>query len=173
MEGSDGLDTIAEIAIALAGFSGIVVAFIHRKGQMQPLDRLRLGVLLVAAFGAVFLAMLPFALFHLGFSGPTLWAVASGFHAVVASLVIAGMAIVIRRFFATYREIFNLLVIIPILCLYTADVVLQVMNLSGLGWNPGVGAYFVGLLWLVSHAALQFFRIIFVRPIVAEGPSRV
>lgn len=163
MSPMEGLDTIAEVAIGLAGFSGIVVAFIHRKGVMTALDKLRLGVLLYAAFGAVLLALLPFGLGHVGLEGAHLWATASAVHAVVSALQIAGLIIVVRRYFAVYRPIFNLMILVPVISMYVANTVLQVLNLSGALWAPMLGPYYLGLIWLVVHAGLQFSRIIFVR----------
>jgi len=163
MDWTQGMDSIAEVGIGLAGFSGIVVAFIHRKGVMTTLDKLRLGVLLSAAFGAVFLALLPFALLSFHLDDPRLWSTASAFHAVISGLQLAGVIIFTRRFFRSHRHIVNLGVLIPILTMYIANTVLQVMNLSGLLWTPSIGPYYIGLLWLVFHAGLQFSRIIFVR----------
>jgi hypothetical protein len=158
-----GMESIAEVGIGLAGFSGIVVAFIHRKGIMTTLDRIRLGILLSAAFGAVFLALLPFGLVSVHLDGPMLWVTASAVHATVSALQLAGLAILTRRFFGSHRHIFNLGVLIPVFTLYVANTGLQVINLSGVIWVPSLGPYYFGLLWLIFHAGLQFARILFVR----------
>jgi hypothetical protein len=158
-----GMESIAEVGIGLAGFSGIVVAFLHRKGNMTTLDRIRLGILLSAAFGAVFLALLPFGLVAVNLEGPMLWVTASAVHATVSALQLAGLAILTRRFFRTHRHIFNLAVLIPVFTLYVLNTVLQVINLAGVVWQPSLGPYYLGLLWLIFHAGLQFSRILFVR----------
>ena len=158
-----GMESIAEVGIGLAGFSGIVVAFLHRKGNMTTLDRIRLGILLSAAFGAVFLALLPFGLLSVHLDGPMLWVTASAVHATVSAFQLAGLAVLTRRFFSSHRHIFNLAILIPVFTLYLLNTVLQVINLSGVVWEPSLGPYYLGLLWLIFHAGLQFARILFVR----------
>lgn len=164
MPGQEALSTVAEVSIGLAGFSGIVVAFIHRKGQMSALDRLRLGVLLVAAFAAVILVLVPFALHHLGIDGDPLWSTASVVMSLLMSMQIAAMLVLIRRFYRSHHEIFNVWVIGPVITTYIGMILLQIMNTSGAFWHPSLGVYYIGLLWLVTHAAIQFTRILFVRP---------
>ena len=53
------LQTIAEISIAFAGFSGLIVAFRRNQGPLTEIEKFRLQVLLGLAFGAMFLSMLP------------------------------------------------------------------------------------------------------------------
>ena len=53
------LQVIAEVSIAFAGFSGLIVALRKRGGPLTDIQKLRLGVLLGLAFGALFLALLP------------------------------------------------------------------------------------------------------------------
>ncbi len=67
------LTSAAEFAIALAGFSGIVVALGKQPGRWAPADRYRLLNVLTFAFGAGFMAYLPMGLAHAGLGGSPLW----------------------------------------------------------------------------------------------------
>ncbi len=60
MEGSDILQTLAEVAIALTGFTGIVVALRGRAGEsVSGFAFVRFRILLVASLAAVASALLP------------------------------------------------------------------------------------------------------------------
>ena len=86
MEASDELLTIAELAIGLAGFSGVIVAFTHRDG-LSEVNRYHFIILFSVALSAVFMAFVPFGFHYQGKVGPALW--------VSSSLVmlIAGAAV--------------------------------------------------------------------------------
>lgn len=68
----DLLPISAEVAVALAGFSGLFVAFSGRARSMVSIERYALLFLLFSSIGAVVLALLPYVLMaitgHSGFS---------------------------------------------------------------------------------------------------------
>lgn len=59
LEQTDSLHTIAELAIALAGFAGIVVAVDRRSSAAQVSVHGGLGILLGSSFGAALFAFVP------------------------------------------------------------------------------------------------------------------
>lgn len=58
---ADGLGLVAEISIALAGFSGVFIV-LGRAGVQTAPERFRIRGLLLGSLGSMFLAMLPFAI---------------------------------------------------------------------------------------------------------------
>ena len=58
----DLLTIAAEVAVALAGFSGLFVAFSGRARSMASIERYALLYLLFSSLGAVVLALLPYVL---------------------------------------------------------------------------------------------------------------
>ena len=69
---------IAEIAIALAGFTGVVVAFGSRSaGAWHPGDRLRLGFLLEASLTAAGFSLFALLMLYAMGEGGMTWAVLS------------------------------------------------------------------------------------------------
>ncbi|MEJ2132860.1 MAG: hypothetical protein P8Y95_14845, partial [Gammaproteobacteria bacterium] len=100
MEGESILETIAEISVAFAGFTGVVAAF--GRGSAAPWtlgDRLRFRVMLSTSLAALLFALLPFILFHLGVRGESLWTLSSVFLAAY----LLGSAIVDMRVYRTRR----------------------------------------------------------------------
>ena len=72
MDVAETLVGITEIAIALAGFTGVVVAFGSRgEGAWHPGDRLRLGFLLEASLTAAGFALVGLLLVSTDLSAQT------------------------------------------------------------------------------------------------------
>lgn len=83
------LGSVIEVAIAIAGFSGIVAAVGHRgAGNWTAADQLRLRILLTASGVAIVFAFLPFVLMDL--LDPSLtWRLASGLLAIHSAAITA------------------------------------------------------------------------------------
>ncbi len=77
MEAASTLQVLAEIAIAIAGFSGVVTALSIRTSQWTDLDKIRLRVLLQASFATALFSLLPLILFSTTLLNPTIWVIAS------------------------------------------------------------------------------------------------
>ena len=79
MIAEDVLVTTAEVAIGLAGLSGIVAAVIGSRASVRwsPIQKLRLTELLRTSFGAVVFSLFPLILLSAGVSNSTSWLVAS------------------------------------------------------------------------------------------------
>ena len=78
MESEGILSALAEVGIAIAGFSGIVVALQHRSGGWPEIDKFRFNLLLQVSLVGVFSSLIPILL-HLVNPGRTfVWAWSSG-----------------------------------------------------------------------------------------------
>lgn len=166
MQGGEALSTIAEVGLGLAGFTGILVALGRTGAAFSRPEVLRLLLLLVSSFGAVFLALLPFALHESGVDDAACWRLSSAILAAFTSIALAYLGYQIQRHRAEFGELFSGTVFVVVTTGSIAIVVLQVGNVVGLGARPRSGPYVFGLLWLLFIASLQFARILFVR-----GPS--
>jgi len=61
----DAFQTVAEVAIGLAGFSGLLVAFRRSLGPLSSVQKYRMRILFALSFGALFLSLLPAIILHL------------------------------------------------------------------------------------------------------------
>ena len=163
MQGGEALSTIAEVGLGLAGFTGILVA-LGRTGQAfsRP-EVLRLLLLLVSSLGAMFLALLPFALHESGVGEAACWRLSSAILAAFTSIALAYLGYQIQRRRAEFGALFSRSVFVVVTTGSLAIVALQLGNAMGLGALPRSGPYVFGLLWLLFIASLQFARILFVR----------
>ena len=130
MAPEDALFSIAEISIGLAGFSGLVAAFVQHPGQTWRRDqKTRIVFLILLSFGMIVAALSPYALSGISHSPAVVWGVPMfGFGALCISLLV-------RWVILSRQHDFRLLfphISIPILFVATS---LQVLALvSGLGW---------------------------------------
>ena len=61
----EGLQLIAEIAVAIVGFSAILIALSRSSGVFSDPDNFRVLLLTYSAFGAMFGGLLPFGIFSI------------------------------------------------------------------------------------------------------------
>jgi len=164
MSGGDALLAIAEIAIAIAGFSGVVSAFTLHGTLARP-DRSRFIWLFVTASVAALLAFVPIVLSQTGLTNDVLWRASSGIM-VAAWLISMGLwlAAVLRRRRDPTRGPASFadgpLLVVPA----ASNLALQLINVWGGAWQPSPAAYTIGtLVWLYA-AALAFLSMVLERP---------
>lgn len=79
MSAKDELLTIAEIAVALIGFSGLIFVFRARDvTELETRDLSALAMIVGAGSIALAFALLPLPLSYLGLPEPTFWRISSG-----------------------------------------------------------------------------------------------
>jgi hypothetical protein len=83
------LETTAEVAVAFAGFIGIVLILASRDDRFPVRDSLQIRVIVVSSVTPVFYAAVPLVLFFLGVSGSVLWRTSSGLAAVAGATLTA------------------------------------------------------------------------------------
>ena len=167
MTGSDVLLTVAELAVAFAGFASIVVLFQHRDPSRWPAAvPVRLRAMVESSLGTLYGALMPFPLHAIGLEGETLWATSSA--AVIVALVVVGIVFyrrasphlpsgeLSRRFTLTIAAFTALVVLI------------QLGNAIGFPFGSGFGLYLIAVLWALLVASIMFLRMV-VRPILPGG----
>ncbi len=91
MSEAEPLLTLAEIAVTLAGFSGLVAAFRSRSlDEWHPRDLLILWLILGLGGLAMLFALLPLPLFQAGLSASAVWRAVSLVFLVFLLAAIAG-----------------------------------------------------------------------------------
>ena len=160
MRATDELLTIAELAIALAGFSAVVVAFTHR-GSLRDAERFYFAALLATAGSAVLLSFVPFLFSHAGFLGPSLWLRASVAMILVWILLLGStVASSYRAGLWTSQPLGpfagTVMGIVPALILP-----LQIANVVGWPMDSGPLLYLASLvLWLATAGMLFAFLVL-------------
>jgi hypothetical protein len=165
VEGRDILQTLAEVAIALAGFTGIFVALRDRSGQpLSGYALVRFRIMLLASLAAVAFALLPFLIFHIGFSPSATWSICS---AVVLFFMVP-ITIHDSRAVRTYSGVMPKLDrrAVPLIALLGAALgISQIANALTL---HAFGPYLAAPMWFLTFSAFQFGRLL----LSADEPER-
>ena len=160
MIADDVLETTAEVAIGLAGFSGIVAAVIGSRASVRwsPIQKFRLIELLRTSFGAVVFSLFPLILLSAGVSNSTSWLVAS-----LAWLGYVGVATALQvpRIRAIWPEAYaeSPRTILALFTIYIATVCLQLFNVVFLcvAWP-----HLVAILGGLTVGFIMFIRLLFI-----------
>ena len=160
----DSLQTIAEISIGLAGFSGLIVALRKNPGPLTDVQKYRLKILFAMTFGAMFLSLLPDLLLNFRVPDTRIWFDSSAAMFGYSLLFVIWMVAGARRIARVAPEIFDW----PVFSLLTAGhvivLLLQLAVMNGFIEGRAPGAYSLGLVWYLIHAAQQFVRMLFILP---------
>jgi len=155
--------TLAEVSVALAGFSGVVSVFGRRRTEeWDPGDRLHLSFMLETSLAALFLSILPFAMFAAELSPRSTWAIMSGIFAVFLVLVVVAGLYRYRQLPSGQRmgmgRIYGVVSTLGDLSILA----LQLFNALG---PHEFSLYLIGLIWLLFSCALSFVQLLgFLRP---------
>ena len=151
---------IAEVAIGLAGFSGVFVA-LTQTGSLPIQERFRLRFLLRTSLGAMFLAMLPYAVFTRSWSEQVTWLVLGSAITVYTGLLVpfGFKAVSLRR---QYPDLFPVRAIALQAALILAAFGLSVAVLFA-PLEDKLSGYIGVLLLLLAQATVVFIRLLFHR----------
>jgi hypothetical protein len=158
MSPEDVLPSIAEIAIGLAGFSGLVAAFAQRPGQAWTgAQKARIVFLVILSFGMITAALLPPAISGISDSPALIWGLPMVAYSVLTMGLLGQWISLSRRH--GYELQFPL-VSIPIIS--TAAVLQVVVLLSGVGvimpYSPTLFVF--SLLSILVFAAVMFLALL-------------
>jgi len=166
LDESGAFQSLAELAIALAGFTSVVVVFGRRGGDFHPADRFRILSALVPSLSAALLALVPVGLDLAGLSASTVWRASSLM--LIAVVGVDGLQTEVRRsrlppesraiLSPRLRNLFRLLRCLAVLS--------GLLNATGVLFAPQAGVYFLAVLLPLVVGATIFVRTVFVRPAV-------
>lgn len=155
----------AGVGATFAGFSGVVAVFGRRAhGEWLPEDLFRLRNLMFMSLGVCLLAFAPLVLLTWHFAEARTWALAS-LLLLVGSIVYLLYArpanLRLRRDRPGLMPTWASAVFVVAL---SGAAILQFLNVVGLFFERGAGAYLAGLLALLCAAAMQFAFLV-IRPL--------
>ncbi len=152
--------TLTEFSIALAGFSGIVIAISARDGPVAPLTWYRNLCALAWSLAVAFASVFPEIFDVSGAEPASVW-IRSSAVVGVSSIGLMVFALAAARWLSQ-EERKRLSLSVWTVCLGGNSVValVQLANAGGLLGAPGPGPIAAGLLWLLAFAALLFVRML-------------
>ena len=158
----ESFSTLTEFAIAIAGFSGIAIAIRARGGTFDSLDQFRHKNLISFSLSAAFGSTFPQMVSHLGAHDSSVW--------IWSSLLFVGncafmLALPFWSLVALSnderRQLSPLMWTLSVGGTSLTAILLCVNALGYLG-EPSPAPLYVGILWQILMAAIQFSRMLFV-----------
>jgi hypothetical protein len=145
---------VAQLAVALAGFAGVVAVF-RSEGDWTELQAFRLSVLVRNSLGVMFMALLPLVFFAVYGSAPTAIGIASGSSAVWMLLTVVQLQRQWLRFgaFRTWPNLTSTTLAVLATALFVVNAV----------WLDTAWPYVAALCLVLLTAALAFQRMVGVR----------
>ena len=164
MEPGEALGIAAQIAVALAGFAGVVVVFRRESvHEWSALDRLRLRLLLANSILPLGLSMMGLLLLTIKPMPPGIWRCCSGIALIATLLFVMATTKIFRRLDLQnlQRERVTRFIFYLFGALGVAAMFLQVYNIA----LPGVfWPFFAGIVYQLVTAMAQFARMILLLP---------
>jgi len=156
-EDRETLFTIAEVAVAFAGFASIVSVLASQAGRDNPgVDATRLRALLYTSLCATFLCFVPVLLFRLGLSPSSAWRLSG-----IALLLSTGLSAVRNgrdvRTLLNQGVAFGTGIRVTAVATYGVPGVLSIGIVSGLA---DAAAYIAGVLVLLAGSGIAFARLV-------------
>ena len=164
----DTLSIFAEISIALAGFSGIVIAFGGRSvGSLGALEIRRLSNLFILSGVVLTLALVGISMLHVsGINVAQFWSWASAAVFLIATPWLIGDIVKVTGFESHDKSQINWSLVIFFDSMAAAMIVLQALN----WWSINAAWPFFVALTLITIGAFQQF-ILLVRTGIRQGDS--
>jgi hypothetical protein len=172
VESFESLDTIAEVAVTLAGFAGLIAALAGASHQdLPPRQRIAFWLVLATSLATLILSFLPRALFNFGLSEPTSWRICCG---VLALVNFATLGLVIRvhrsllaqgistQFATSYVVLPTPFGVFSLLALATA---------AGIAPLDPYALFYAGLVISLAFACLIFAQFFFMRTPGPQPPA--
>jgi len=164
MEPGEALGIAAQIAVALAGFAGVVVVFRRQAvHEWSDIDKLRLRFLLGNSILPLALSMLGLLLLTIKPMPPAIWTWCSGIALVVNLLFVTAIGKILRRLRLrnVQRERSSRFILYLFGAFGVVSLLLQLYNIALLA---AFWPFFAGIVYQLVSAMAQFARMILLLP---------
>ena len=152
MQPDESLTTIAEIAITLAGFTGLIAVFRSAK-QWTSQELSRLGTIIAACFVCLVVALLPFGLAQFSSGAVIVWGLPIALFGVLHLAIIGYLLAAARAKRFRPSSTFSRVIL-------TIDSILAVVLVAaptGLLLEPSQGLLILVCIWGLVFPAIGFF----------------
>jgi hypothetical protein len=163
MEVMGTLELLAELSIAVLGFSGVVAVLGRRaSGDWADLDRLRFRVMVRVAAVVLVLSLLPFPFRSAGFSESSTWGWSSGIGTLLYALFLVSY---LQEFYREQARLWSDSTVSKVAHIYNSFVsivapLLLGLNATGLVFERTATPYLVASLLIFGVSIVLFLRLL-------------
>jgi hypothetical protein len=161
LQATDSLTLLAQLSVAVLGFSGVVAVLGRRaSGDWTELDRERFLGMVDCAVLALVLSLLPLPMLDAKFSEAMVWGWCSAIGALVCALVVAPRLITIASPSIRSNPAVSKLSLVYGICALIAAPLLLALNAAGVVLSRTSTPYLVASLLVFGFAVLLFLRLL-------------
>jgi len=153
MRPEDILTTLAQLGVAIAGFSGIVVALARPAPSASSVNHSLLSVLLLASAGVVIWSLTPLVMLSAQVSERTTWVVSSAGWSIQQAFALAHRAYQVR---SSPESVPGFALVAPLAVGGLGALALQLTNVF---WLAAAWPHLVALVWWVVVSFVIFLRL--------------
>ena len=169
MESTEILSALAQLALALVGFTGVVIALDHNPSEINHVRAYRLNVLVFPSSGALFLALLPLMLNFLVIDTESIWKISNIAQALFELGYLAWFIPASQAIMKVAPEIFDMRVWRFFVLGHVANAIFQFLAATEIFKDINIGIYLVGLIWLLFISLVQFRRMLLIHQAKNRG----
>jgi hypothetical protein len=156
VEQAETLRTIAEVATAFAGFSGVLVVLGRRtEREWAYAETMSITLLLLYSLGAVLFAFVPLLVEA---AGLPVWRVSAGLFAAFHLTVLIGS---LRSYLLAGAPLIPRWIIAPAATVALGFLTFNLLIAAGFFQSLAFFGYLVALVWFLAWAALMFAALLF------------
>ena len=155
--------TLTQVAVAVAGFAGIIGAFQFKEGvEIKRGDAIGLAVIVNTGLMSAFYAILPLILMNFGMAHPMLWGICSAMTCLIYIYFNIDYAFRLKNFKA-YKRV-NKWMVYALFVVSFIIICINGMNAMNIGFHREVGPFYLGLIYSLGCVCYMFTRML-LRPI--------
>ncbi len=163
MENADQLLTFTQVAVAVAGFAGIIGTFQFKEGErIRRGDAVGLAVVVKTGLMSAFYSTLPLLIAGFGVNDSTVWAISSAMTCIIYSYFSIDIAIRLKKF-KTYKTSNKILIYVLFIVGFIV-IVINILNASNIVFKREFGPYYIALIYSLGLVCYMFSRLL-LRPI--------
>jgi len=152
------LNLLVEAAVAVAGFSGVVIVFGRRAtGEWSRIEHDRFLNLLMTSFMVLFLSLLALILLHAGTAPATTWRIGSGIWSVIA---IQRIVATIRKYVSIPREDPQRVGVLVVAMLLGSSGIVVLLSIGNVFALKEFWPFLAAQVWLFAAACYFFTRLL-------------
>jgi hypothetical protein len=155
--------TLTQVAVAVAGFAGIIGAFQFKEGEIiRRGDAIGLAVIVNTGLMSAFYSILPLLLMNFGMDDAIVWVICSAMTCLIYAYFNFDFARRIKNFH-TYRTV-NKWMVYSLFFVSFGIIVMNAMNALNIVFHREIGPFYLGLVYSLGCVCYMFSRML-LRPI--------
>lgn len=160
---ADQLLTFTQVAVAVAGFAGIIGTFQFKKGErIRRGDAVGLAVIVNTGLMSAFYSTLPLLLLNFGIDESAVWSISSGMTCIIYTIFCIAFAVRLKNF-KMYKTINKVMIFLLFLVGFII-IFINVLNAFNIVFKREFAPYYISLIYSLGLVCYMFSRLL-LRPI--------